>query len=98
MAATAVNVGDVEFETEDGLRWYDSTPSVQYGFCHLCGSSLFWRAIDKPDHLSITAGTLDTPTGLTTTVALFGSQASDYHVLDPELETFELDRSLPSND
>lgn len=98
MAATAARTEQVEFETDEGLRWYNSTPTVQYGFCQICGSSLFWRADDKPNHLSITAGTLDTPTGLTTTIALFGSEASDYHRLDSQIETFPLDRQLASGD
>ena len=96
MAATAANVGDVVFESSETLRWYDSTPTVQYGFCGTCGSTLFWRASDKADHLSMTAGTLDPPTGLTTTVALFGDSASDYHRLDEMVETFPGDRDLPS--
>ncbi len=98
MAATAARVADVVFEAEETLCWYDSTPTVQYGFCCTCGSTLFWRASDKPDHLSITAGTLDTPTGLTTTLALFGAEASDYHRLDPNVETVDHDRQLPSSD
>ncbi len=98
MAATAANINDVIFEADETLRWYDSTDTVQYGFCDICGSTLFWRAADKPDHLSITAGSLDTPTGLTTTLALFGADASDYHRLDPDIETVDYDRQLPSSD
>jgi hypothetical protein len=98
MAATAADIGDVIFEKNETLRWYDSTDTVQYGFCGTCGSTLFWRASDKPDHLSITAGTLDTPTGLTTILALFGADASDYHRLDPDIETLDHDRQLPSTD
>lgn len=98
MAATSADVADVVFESDGTLRWYDSTATVQYGFCDRCGSTLFWRASDRPDHLGITAGTLDTPTGLTTTVALFGDAASDYHRLDTQLETWPRDRQLPTSD
>ena len=98
MAATAAPASAVEFETDATLRWYDSTPTVQYGFCGTCGSTLFWRAADKPDHLSVTAGTVDPPTGLTTTLALFGEAASDYHRLDPSIETLPGDHQLGSRD
>ena len=98
MAATAAPTSDVTFISDTTLTWYDSTDTVQYGFCRVCGSTLFWRASDKPNHLSVTAGTLDPPTGLTTTLALFGQSASDYHNLDPEIETFARDRSLPPSD
>jgi hypothetical protein len=39
---------------------------------------LFWRAEAEPAHMSVCAGTLDTPTGLTTVEAWWTSQASDY--------------------
>lgn len=98
MAATAADVEHVRFESDSTLRWYDSTATVQYGFCATCGSTLFWRASDKPTHLSITAGTLDQPTGLTTTISLFGAEAGDYHRLDDSVDTFPGDRQLGSGD
>lgn len=94
MAATAAPAESVSFVQDATLSWYDSTPTVQYGFCRTCGSTLFWRAADKPGHLSIAAGTLDPPTGLRTNLALFGDAASDYHRLDPDVETVGGDRSL----
>lgn len=98
MAATAAPVDAVHFDAASTLRWFDSTPTVQYGFCGTCGSTLFWRTADKPGHLSITAGTLDPPTGLETTLALFGDSASDYHRLDPSIETEPGDRNLGVRD
>ena len=98
MAATAAPASSVVFESDATLRWYDSTDTVQYGFCSHCGATLFWRASDKPDHLSITAGSLDTPTGLTTNLALFGAEASDYHRLDPSVETVPYDAEVGVSD
>jgi len=98
LAATTTDVGSVVFISDDTLRWYDSTATVQYGFCGTCGSMLFWRASDRPDQISITAGTLDTPTGLTTSIALFGDIASDYHQLDETIETLPGDRQRPGSD
>lgn len=77
------------------LQWWARTPEVEYGFCCECGSTLFWRATDKPGHLSITAGTLDQPTGLVTELALFTSEAGDYHRLDPDVVAVDQDR-LPT--
>ena len=57
----------------------------EYGFCGTCGSTLFWRAEELPDWISIAAGTLDPPTGLTTESAWWTREASDYHRLDPAL-------------
>lgn len=98
MAATATNASALRVDSDETLRWYERTPTIDYGFCSHCGSTLFWRASDKPGHVSITAGSLDQPTGLTTTVALFGASAADYHELDLSIETFPADRNLGAAD
>lgn len=90
MAATAADVADVSIQGET-LRWYTVGSEVQYGFCGNCGSTMFWRAADKPESLSIAAGTLDHPTGLTTTAALFTEDAADYHELDETIRHYPKD-------
>ena len=88
MAATRTALSDLALDdTGNTLRWWTPAeePAVAYGFCSHCGSSLFWRCTDRPEAISIAAGTLDSPTGLTTTAAVFGAEASDYHRLDPDL-------------
>ena len=90
MAATSAAIEDVAFDQDATLQWYRSD-TVEYGFCNRCGASLFWRADDKLDRLAIAAGTLDPPTGLSATQALFVDDASDYHRLDHELEEFPHD-------
>ena len=80
IAATAAPVEQVTFVVDQTLTWYSPDPSVEYGFCNRCGSTMFWRAQANPESLSIAAGTLDPPTGLRTTKAWWVSQASDYHV------------------
>ncbi len=81
MAATSANLGQIELEPTDQLRWYEAAPGVHYGFCETCGSSLFWRNDDEPDRWSIGAGTLDPPTGLTTELTIWTAESSDYHQL-----------------
>jgi hypothetical protein len=84
MAATSVFGADVAVVDPDGkLRWF-GVPGAEYGFCQACGGSLFWRADSTPEEVSICAGTLDPPTGLTTVEAWWVSQASDYFAR-PEL-------------
>lgn len=92
MAATNSATTDLHIDSADTLQWWDSTPSVQYGFCSKCGSSLFWRAADKPDGVAIAAGTLDHPTGLVTDRAIFMNEHGDYHAPDTSLEHHPLDR------
>lgn len=92
MAASAAASADVVFSADETLTWYSAQPLVHYGFCNRCGSTLFWKAEDKPGSLSICAGTLDQPTGLTTSLVLFGDDIADYILERPPVETFGGDR------
>jgi hypothetical protein len=96
MAATAAAVADMSItDTGASLTWYEPTDEVGYGFCRTCGSTLFWRSADRADVWSISAGTLDQPTGLTTTRALFVAEAGDYHRLDHDLIEVQYDGGTP---
>ena len=77
MAATQAAASDVTV-TGATLTWFAPEPSVEYGFCRVCGSSLFWRIVGGPN-LSICAGTLEEPTGLRTEKAWWVAEAADYH-------------------
>jgi hypothetical protein len=90
MAATSARREDISIHDADSLlRWFYPVPEAGYAFCSRCGSSLFWQSSADPEHRSICAGTLDTPTGLKTTRTWWVSQASDYHSRPdlPELDT-----------
>ncbi len=63
-----------------GLKWYASSQRARRGFCAECGASLFWEAVDR-DTVSIAAGTLDQPTGLTTILQIHAASAADYYEL-----------------
>jgi hypothetical protein len=88
LAATAAHPDAVTLEAEETLRWYAPDPTVAYGFCGTCGSTLFWKALAIPDKLCIAAGTLDQPTGLRTTTAWWVAEAADYHDRAPGLREF----------
>lgn len=85
LAATASADADLVVTTPATLRWWQAAPGVSYGFCGECGSTLFWRA-EGSGRTSVAAGTLDPPTGLTTTTAWYVADASDYHRLDHALD------------
>ncbi len=87
MAATAARVVDVVVaDPGSALTWWAATDEVAYGFCGRCGSTLFWRADDRPDVWSIAAGSVDKPSGLATTTAIFVDDAGDYFRRDETLE------------
>jgi aspartyl/glutamyl-tRNA(Asn/Gln) amidotransferase C subunit len=76
-AATAAPRGAVVIEGE--VRWYRSSASGRRGFCPACGSQLFWDG--APERLSIFAGTLDLPTGLTAAGHIFCAEQGDYYAI-----------------
>lgn len=90
-AYTAANRADVTIEGESSLAWYRSSGFAERGFCRTCGSSLFWRRLGS-DILSISAGTLDQPTGLKTVRHIFTEHVADYYAITDGLE--QLPRGL----
>jgi len=80
VAMTSVPVGAISFLASDSLVWYRSSETAERGFCNRCGGNLFWRNLDG-DTVSITAGTLDTPTGLKIAEHIFVADKSDYYEL-----------------
>jgi hypothetical protein len=79
-ASAAARRGDLVVIDDGALRWIDSPRSdaaARRGFCGECGSSLFWDA--RGETVSISAGTLDGPTGLRIAGHWYLSQAADYY-------------------
>jgi hypothetical protein len=68
----------------DTLAWYASSTSAERGFCRVCGGNLFWRPAGK-DTVSITAGTLDLPTGLAMGEHIFVDDKGDYYGIEDGL-------------
>ncbi len=80
MAATSALLTNFELLNQQSLQWYQSSEDAKRGFCHTCGSSLFWQKSNR-DSISIMAGTIDAPTGLSTVENIFVEDMSDYHGL-----------------
>ncbi len=78
MAATAAKLADFRITRDDGLKWYRSSETAKRGFCSTCGASLFWQA-DGEDYVAISAGTLDTPTGLRIAGHIYCADKGDYY-------------------
>ena len=91
MAASGCALSRLEFVADDTLRWYEPADGVFYGFCGTCGSTLFWRSDGDADWISIAAGTIDKPTGLSTGSAWWTTTAGDYHRLDPEVPSYAIE-------
>ena len=75
------------FERQEGLSWYASSAQAKRGFCRNCGASLFW-APTQGGHISVSAGCLDQPTGLTPETHIFVASKGDYYRLDDGLPCY----------
>lgn len=78
MAATAARHHDFRLLAADELCWYASSDAARRGFCGRCGSTLFWQANGR-DYISITAGSLDGLTGLTSACHIHIADKGDYY-------------------
>jgi len=86
VAATAADRKHLTLVNDSGLRWYYSSNIARRGFCHTCGSSLFWDPTDdESSHISIMAGTLDGPMGLETKANIYTDDVGDYYKLDEDI-------------
>jgi hypothetical protein len=85
-AYTACAHADLVLVAAGGLRWHESGGRSR-GYCNGCGASLFWRAAGR-DTTSISAGTLDAPTGLRTIAQIHTDDAGDYYTIAGEGERF----------
>ncbi len=74
-------------DQQNCLAWFDAKRGVRRGFCRRCGSSLFWDRIDRPV-LSISAGSLEQPTGLSIYAHIHVASKSDYYVLCDGVEQY----------
>jgi hypothetical protein len=84
VAATACAISQLAITRSEQLRWHHSSAQAQRGFCGACGSNLFWKP-NSGTHVSIMAGTLDTPTGLREAVHIYVGDKGDYYQLHDQL-------------
>lgn len=73
---------------DDRLGWHQSSPKVRRGFCRDCGSALFWHPNGNREHahiISVSAGSLDRPTGVKLTRHIFVAEKGDYYSLEDGL-------------
>jgi hypothetical protein len=91
-----VALDDLALLEDRALAWYVADDRER-GFCRECGASLFWRRAGS-GNTSISAGTLDEPTGLRTVAHIFVDSKGDYYDIVDELPQFGAGRSTMPED
>ena len=77
---TRLPMKNLRLETSETLQWYRSSETAERGFCNRCGGNLFWKPAGR-ETISITAGTLDQPTGLKLRENIYTEFAGDYYAI-----------------
>lgn len=88
VAATSVRRDEIDIDGT--VTWYVSSDTARRGFCGVCGSNLFWDGAGE--NLSIFAGTLDGPTGLSMLGHIFCADKGDYYEIadgTPQAEQYD---------
>jgi hypothetical protein len=78
--ATAARAAELEIRNPDAVRWILSPASehdAERGSCRECGSSLFWR-MPGGERVSISAGTLDEPSGVRVAAHIWIDHAAEW--------------------
>lgn len=91
-AATACAAEHLRLISAESLRWYASSALARRGFCATCGSPLFWERL-RSERISIWAGTLDTPTGLTASSHIYMADKGDYYGISDGLPRWPAESS-----
>ncbi len=76
-AYSACAPGDLQIHGNETLRWYESSAKARRGFCAKCGAMLFWDP-SHGRHISISAGSLDRPTGLRVQAHIYLEEQADF--------------------
>lgn len=75
----ACKTSDLDITVSESLTWFQSSESVQRGFCARCGGNLFWKAGNPGTEIYVTAGTLDRPTNLKLSEHIYVASKSDFY-------------------
>lgn len=85
---TQARINDVSFTNRSTLKWYQSSDQAKRGFCQDCGASIFWQPTNG-DMISISAGMIDPPTGLSVIGHIYVDEMADFSTLpDDDLPRF----------
>ena len=81
VVASNTKLQDFELVDSDNvLKWYQSSNFAKRGFCSKCGTQLFYQLNDA-DHISIFAGALKDTGDMKIEKHIFCSEKSDYYQL-----------------
>lgn len=70
-------------DPEQRLRWYESTPGAERGFCSCCGAMMFFRSTRWPGELHIALAHFTTPIDRTPQMHVHWADHAPWADVDP---------------
>lgn len=83
-----VNKDKLKVRGEENISWYQSSEKARRGSCLMCGSYMFFDAIQK-DWIAVSAGLFDKPTNIKMAQHIYVAEKGDY---------YEITDGLPQNE
>lgn len=90
-ASGGTNVAWAVFDHSD-FKWlsgfpaaYSSSPGLEWLHCRDCGSLVAYRRASRPNHMDVTAGTLDDPSAFPPAVEIWLEHKIDWEAVHPKL-------------
>ena len=81
IAATRSSTDNLQIDdSNEAFRWHE-LDYAKYGFCRDCGSTMFYRAADRPQITAIMVGGLNDAAGLTLGSVWFSEEAQPHNVV-----------------
>ena len=87
-AYTKVEEKELEFLNKKTLKWFKSSKRAKRGFCNNCGASIFFKVLGT-NQICISAGILNKPTKLKTSMNIFMKGKSDYYKITDKLPKYK---------
>ena len=77
----AASISRPVFDADDSLKWRQSSPWAQRGFCAECGTQLFWRMVgeNEDDQWGMFVGALENPPPLKIARHIFVDEKPDFY-------------------
>jgi hypothetical protein len=91
---TWVGFQDEEFSLEEGedhLTWFESSPGAHRGFCHRCGSTMFFRSERWPGEIHVALAALDAQDDIHPQANVYYDQRVGWVAIDESLNTVNPD-------
>ena len=79
MPAVGAEIATPSFDSDASLKWRQSSPWCERGFCAECGTTLFWRPAGEEDGWGVAAGALENPPPMKIKQHIFIDEKPDFY-------------------